>query len=555
MQLASKIIASGGQVVSAASNYGDLDAYAVMESVRTSDVAGHQHESRRQPDRAIQSLGLSAQRVGKGLAIRRNPGHGAKPKRNRLGGAGEFDTTLSLNGANFSYSFPAYSMTVLDLQAGATLPVVNLGGAGGNFAATFIPGAGAVPIVGTGNLTITDSSFSNLTGATVAIGNLQDAASESLAVANVGANNIINGTNITAAYTSGVLTLSGSDTLADYQQVLRTLVYNDTSPNPNRTTRAVTVVVTDAAQSSSAVTSSVAIAPQADLQIAVTDGQTSAIPGAAITYTIVVSNAGPSSVTGATVTDALPATLTGAAYTATATGGATGYAAGGVGNIGDTVNLPSGSTITYVLQATVLSTATGTLANTASVAVPTGTTEINPANNSATDTDTLAPQADLQITSTDGQTSAVPGTVVTYTIIISNAGPSSVTGATVADTLPATLMTATYTATATGGATGFAAGGVGNIGDIVYLPAGSTITYILQATVLSTATGTLANTASVAVPIGTTEINPANNSATDTDTFAPKRICRSPALMARRRPFRARSSLIRSLSAMPDRAA
>ena len=163
-----------------------------------------------------------------------------------------------------------------------------------------------------------------------------------------------------------------------------------------------------------------------------TDGQTSAMPGDALAYTIVVSNAGPSSVTGATVADVLPDVLTSITYTATATGGATGFADGGSGDIGDTLNLPAGSTVTYLLQATVSSdAATGWLANTATVAAPAGTTDPNALNNSATDTDALGPQADLQITMTDGQAAATPGTVVTYTIVVSNAGPSSVTGATV----------------------------------------------------------------------------------------------------------------------------
>src|SRR5581483_5764915 len=172
-----------------------------------------------------------------------------------------------------------------------------------------------------------------------------------------------------------------------------------------------------------------------------TDGQTSAVPGSAITYTIVVTNAGPSSVTGASVTDTLPATLTGATYTATATGGATGYAASG--------------TITYVVKATISSSATGTLSNTATVGAPAGVTDPNTTNNSATDSDTLSggtTSTDLQITMTDGKTTVVPGSVVTYTIVVTNAGPNAVTGANIVDTLPAAFSNVSFTATATGGA-------------------------------------------------------------------------------------------------------
>ena len=55
---------------------------------------------------------------------------------------------------------------------------------------------------------------------------------------------------------------------------------------------------------------------------------------------------------------------------------------------------------------------------------PAGVTDPNLANNSATDTDTLTPQADLAITKSDGVTSVAPGQPTTYTIVVSNNGPS-----------------------------------------------------------------------------------------------------------------------------------
>src|SRR5262249_54072726 len=130
----------------------------------------------------------------------------------------------------------------------------------------------------------------------------------------------------------------------------------------------------------------------ADLSITKTDGSATAVPGNPVTYTIVASNAGPSTVTGATVTDALPATLTGATWTCVGAGGGTCTAAGS-GNIADTVNLPAGASVTYTLTATLSASATGTLSNTATIAPPAGVTDPNPGNNSATDTDTINPTA------------------------------------------------------------------------------------------------------------------------------------------------------------------
>jgi uncharacterized repeat protein (TIGR01451 family) len=255
----------------------------------------------------------------------------------------------------------------------------------------------------------------------------------------------------------------------------------------------------------------------ADLQISKTDNLSSAVPGTSVTYNIVVTNNGPDNVTGAVVADELPATLTGTTFTATGTGGAANFDANGSGNISDTVDLPSGSTITYVVSATISASATGSLANTATVTAPQGVDDSDLTNNSATDTDTLTVQADLQITKTDNSTTLTPGASTTYTILVTNAGPSDVTGATVTDTFAATLTGLTFTATATGGASGFTASGSSSINDTVNLPVGSTITYTVHGTVASTATGSVTNTATVTAPSGVTDTNLVNNTAADID--------------------------------------
>lgn len=124
--------------------------------------------------------------------------------------------------------------------------------------------------------------------------------------------------------------------------------------------------------------------------------------------------------------------------------------------------------------------------------------------------------ADLQITNTDNLASAVPGTSVTYNIVVTNAGPDDVTGAVVADVLPTALTGATFTATGTGGAANFDASGSGDINDTVDLPSGSSITYVVTATISAAATGTLVNTATVTAPAGV-DGDLTNNAATDSN--------------------------------------
>ncbi|MFL5758739.1 MAG: DUF11 domain-containing protein [Thermomicrobiales bacterium] len=259
----------------------------------------------------------------------------------------------------------------------------------------------------------------------------------------------------------------------------------------------------------------------ADLAITKTDGVTTAVPGTSTTYFITVSNAGPSGVTGASVSDPLPAGSTAMIWTATgATGGGTVTGpTSGTGALATTVDLPVGSTVSFSATPAIDQAATGSLTNTATISPPAGVTDPTPGNNSATDTDTLTPQADLAITKTDGVTSATPGGSVTYTITASNAGPSNAPGATVADIFPAEL-TVTWTCVGAGGGT-CTASGSGNIIDPVNLPAGGSVTYTASAAIDPGATGTLSNTATVAPPVGVTDPNPGNNAATDTDTLIP----------------------------------
>jgi uncharacterized repeat protein (TIGR01451 family) len=254
---------------------------------------------------------------------------------------------------------------------------------------------------------------------------------------------------------------------------------------------------------------------QANLQITKTDGVTSVTAGGSTTYTIVASNpTGPQGMPGATVADTFDPALT-CTWTCAGTGGGTCTAAGS-GNINDVVNLPVGAAVTYTATCAINLSATGSLVNTATVSLPAGAFDPDLANNTATDTDTIvAPQADLSITKTDGVTSVAPGQSTIYTITASNAGPTAVTGATVADTFPAALTGCTWTCSGTGGTCG--ASGSGSINELVDLTSGGSVTFLATCTVSPSASGTLANTATITAPAAFNDPS-GNNSATDTNT-------------------------------------
>src|SRR5262249_3506490 len=249
------------------------------------------------------------------------------------------------------------------------------------------------------------------------------------------------------------------------------------------------------------------------------------VPGAAFTYTIVVSNAGPSNVSNAQVQDVLPAPL--AAFTWTCTPSGTGASCGtptGTGNINALVTLPVGTTATFTVTGTVPPATTGALTNTATVTPPVGVTDPVPSNDSATNTNpTGAAQANLGITKPSSPNPYVPGAPLTYTIVVSNAGPSDVTSARVQDALPAPLAGFTWTCTPSG--TGAACGtpsGTGSIDALVTLPVGTSATFTVSGTVPSGTTGALTNTSTVTAPAGVTDPVPGNNNATDNNPVGPQ---------------------------------
>ncbi|MBD2757433.1 putative Ig domain-containing protein [Spirosoma validum] len=260
-------------------------------------------------------------------------------------------------------------------------------------------------------------------------------------------------------------------------------------------------------------------APQtADVSVGMSS-PASGVPGGSVSYTITVANAGPNDAANVQVTDILPNDLTITMVT-------TSYSNGTIAADPPTNNtvratiplLRTGDVARVFVTATIRATAMGNLSNTATVTA--STADPVPANNSATATSSLTPRADLSIACTDGQNSVQAGSPLTYTLVVANSGPSSVTGATVTDNFPSSLTGITWTASGAGGGA-VAASGSGNLNELVNLPVGGSVTFLVTATLSASATGSLINTAIVTVPNSVTDTNLANNSATDTDAIIP----------------------------------
>lgn len=133
---------------------------------------------------------------------------------------------------------------------------------------------------------------------------------------------------------------------------------------------------------SSSGTTAHTVSPTADLAIVKTASDT-LIGSGVIQYTLTVSNPGPSTVTGATVSDNFPAEVTGATWTCSGTGGGT-CTASGSGNISQQANLPAGASVIYAITANIALPLPVSTSNTATVSVPVGITDPIAGNNSST---------------------------------------------------------------------------------------------------------------------------------------------------------------------------
>lgn len=128
----------------------------------------------------------------------------------------------------------------------------------------------------------------------------------------------------------------------------------------------------------------------------------------------------------------------------------------------------------------------------------------------------MNPVADLAITKTDAPDPVSVGSNITYTIQVTNNGPSPATGVTVSDTIPAGLTF--VSATGPAGVTCMQAAGTITCTLAGMLNSGANVTATVVVTTTAAAVPSVINTATVSSMI--TDANPANNSATATTTVS-----------------------------------
>ena len=187
---------------------------------------------------------------------------------------------------------------------------------------------------------------------------------------------------------------------------------------------------------------------QADLTIAKVADVASAPARGEVTFTLDVANRGPSTATAVEVTDTLAPNFEAIEVTSSR-GSCTDAVVCALGA------LTRGQTATITIRARVLDAAAETTVTNAATVTDTGTSDDpSPGNNSAEATVDVPVSSDLQV---DKSFAPAPnptaGDVVTYTVSVANAGPSTAADVIARDVLPEEYYDAAFvpTGTATGG--------------------------------------------------------------------------------------------------------
>ncbi len=273
----------------------------------------------------------------------------------------------------------------------------------------------------------------------------------------------------------------------------------------------------------STVNTDVSVVPptEADVSVVKVGNLNPVAPGETLVYTINVANAGPADAQNVVLTDVIPSSILGAEYSID--GGITFTPWPGSYSIG---TLPVGATRTILIMGTVSPSATGVITNTANV---TSTTpDPDPFNNTSTvntDVSVIPPveEADVSVVKTASPNPVRAGGTLTYTIVVSNAGPADAQNVVLTDTIPSSITGAEFSID--GGVTFNPWPGSYTIGTLL---AGTSMTILIRGNVASQNTGCkckcITNTATVTST--TPDPNPANNTSTvTTNVYVCRPVC------------------------------
>ena len=226
------------------------------------------------------------------------------------------------------------------------------------------------------------------------------------------------------------------------------------------------------------------VTPLADLELTKTVDNSSPLPGSDVIFTIHITNHGPSDAKDVVLIDPVSVQLLQVMYSTDGVNYMPWSSPHAIGNI------PANETASVWIRGTVSPSATGRIANTADA--ESRTEDPNADNNQDTVIIEVSESADLSVAKLAVPRPVEPGAMITYTVIISNAGPAAARSVQMADELPNNITGGEYSVDL--GKSWSSWNGTYSAGD---LEAGSEVVVLIRGKVSSDAQGILSNTATV----------------------------------------------------------
>lgn len=275
-----------------------------------------------------------------------------------------------------------------------------------------------------------------------------------------------------------------------------------------------------------------------DLYVSKTNNATSVVQGGTTTYTVRVTNAGPSTIATPLLKDSSSAGLTATSVACSSVSGNKCTTAPTLASLNSGITIASLASGEFyeVLVTSNVTASSGNVTNTATVELPdfassTGASCVTSGGIirsydqttgtcTSTDTDVVITSTDLAIDKT-GTISVIQGGNVSYAIKVWNNGPNIAASSTFSDSVPAALTGVTWSCVASGSALCGTASGSGNTINVTTgtLPvntsstppiAGSYLTFNVTGT--ASTVGNINNTASIAVTSSVDPVSDNNNS-------------------------------------------
>ena len=244
----------------------------------------------------------------------------------------------------------------------------------------------------------------------------------------------------------------------------------------------------------------------ADISMIKTEDANPVLAGDELTYSLLVTNNGPSDAVNVIINDVVPTIIQNVVYSDN--DGASWHGWNGSYEIN---SLSGKSSVTILIKGTLSNHATGNIINTATATSDTPDSDLS--NNSSYQVTLINTEADLRVTKTASKQKVRRGDTLTYTIVVENLGPTDAQNVTLTDILPVGLNSAEFSVDE-----GITWREWNNVYFVGLLEVNADLTIFIRGKVTSGAVGVLSNTAYVASI--TPDPNPMNNFST-TNTLAP----------------------------------